>query len=212
MLQPKQTSLRIPGAILSLRSQPCPVSSWVLRSSTAAFAMISSIMKVIPVNPDSPQNPFRAEKSPPRLADERLALLHSVLESRTFAKTARLAQFLRFICTLTIEGNAREINEQRIGIHVFARSATYIASDDSIVRTQARLLRQRLEEYFEHESPDSPVIITIPKGGYVPVFEPRRVATAAPALDAASGPCAGKNQALPNTMAAPPTAAQPQEG
>ena len=142
-------------------------------------------MKVIPVNPDSPQNPFRAEKSPPRLADERLALLHSVLESRTFAKTARLAQFLRFICTLTIEGNAREINEQRIGIHVFARSATYIASDDSIVRTQARLLRQRLEEYFEHESPDSPVIITIPKGGYVPVFEPRRVATAAPVDDQA---------------------------
>ena len=137
--------------------------------------MISSIMKVIPVNPVSPQDPFRAEKSPQRIADERLALLHSVLESRTFAKTARLAQFLRFICTLTIEGNAREINEQQIGIHVFSRSPMYSASDDSIVRTQARLLRQRLEEYFEHEAPDSPMLITIPKGGYVPVFEPRRV-------------------------------------
>jgi len=35
------------------------------------------------------------------------------------------------------------------------------------------LLRQRLEEYFEHECPHSALIVTIPKGGYVPVFEPR---------------------------------------
>ena len=99
--------------------------------------------------------------------------MHAVLESRTFAKSTRLAQFLKFICTQTLDGNAAEINEQQIGIHVFARSPMYSASDDSIVRTQARLLRQRLEEYFEHEAPNSALIITIPKGGYVPVFEPR---------------------------------------
>ncbi|WP_263356083.1 hypothetical protein [Acidicapsa ligni] len=108
--------------------------------------------------------------------DERLALLGSVLASRTFAKSSRLAQFLKFICTQTIAGNAKEINEQQIGVHVFARSPAYIASDDSIVRTQARLLRQRLEEYFEHEAPSSSLIITIPKGGYVPVFELRNAA------------------------------------
>ena len=41
------------------------------------------------------------------------------------------------------------------------------------MRAQARLLRQRLEEYFEHECPACPTIILIPKGGYVPVFERR---------------------------------------
>jgi hypothetical protein len=142
-------------------------------------------MKGIPVHPVSPQDAVLAEDASPRGADERLALLHSVLESRTFAKTARLAQFLRFICTLTIEGNAREINEQQIGIHVFSRSPMYSASDDSIVRTQARLLRQRLEEYFEHEAPDCPLIITIPKGGYIPVFEPRRAPATVPVEDQA---------------------------
>jgi hypothetical protein len=38
------------------------------------------------------------------------------------------------------------INEQQIGIRVCERSPTYVASDDSIVRTQARPVRQRLEE------------------------------------------------------------------
>jgi hypothetical protein len=128
---------------------------------------------VIDVNPVPRPDPLAAKELPKRGADEREVLLHAVLESRTFAKSKRLAQFLKFICTLAIDGKAAEINEQQIGIHVFERSPTYVASDDSIVRTQARLLRQRLEEYFEHEAPSSPLIITIPKGGYVPVFEPR---------------------------------------
>jgi hypothetical protein len=46
------------------------------------------------------------------------------------------------------------------------------------VRSQARLLRQRLEEYFETERPQSSLIVTIPKGAYVPVFEPRNSAPA----------------------------------
>ena len=93
------------------------------------------------------------------MVDERMELLQRVLASRTFAKSVRLTRFLEFICLRTIEGNARELNEHEIGIHVFARSPAYSASDDSIVRTQARLLRQRLEEYFEHECPTCPTVI-----------------------------------------------------
>lgn len=144
------------------------------------MSIVSSIANVIDTPPASRQDslPAQAPSQPSASqqgADERLALLRSVLASRTFAKSSRLAHFLKFICTQTIEGNAREINEQQIGIHVFARSPMYSASDDSIVRTQARLLRQRLEEYFDHEAPSSSLVITIPKGGYVPVFEPRNV-------------------------------------
>lgn len=115
-----------------------------------------------------------------------MLLLQRIVASRTFAKSPRLSSFLKFICISLIEGRAREINEQQIGIHVFGRSAAYSASDDSIVRSQARLLRQRLEEYFETECPNGSLIVTIPKGGYVPVFEARRSITApvaeAPAL------------------------------
>jgi hypothetical protein len=128
---------------------------------------------VIKTNSIPSQEPSPGVDVPLRTVDERMELLQQVLSSRTFAKSVRLTRFLEFICLRTIEGNSRELNEQQIGIHVFARSPAYSASDDSIVRTQARLLRQRLEEYFEHECPTCPVVISIPKGGYVPVFEPR---------------------------------------
>ena len=42
--------------------------------------------------------------------------------------------------------------------------------EDSIVRSQARFLRQRLEEYFATEGRDEPIRLTIPKGSYVPEF------------------------------------------
>lgn len=103
--------------------------------------------------------------------DERWRLVEEILLSRTFAKAARLSSFLRYICEQTLDGKADRINEQLIGVHVFSRSPAYVATDDSIVRSQARLLRQKLAEYFEHERPGSPLILSIPKGGYVPVFQ-----------------------------------------
>ena len=142
--------------------------------------MIPLFAQVIEISSAPRQDPLPARDISQGDADERRALMQAVLESRTFAKSTRLAQFLKFICTRTIEGNAAEINEQQIGIHVFARSPMYSASDDSIVRTQARLLRQRLEEYFDHEAPDTSLIIAIPKGGYVPIFQPRMQHSASP--------------------------------
>jgi hypothetical protein len=100
--------------------------------------------------------------------------VEEILASRTFAKAARLSSFLTYICQQTLEGKSERINEQQIGINVFSRSPSYQAADDSIVRSQARLLRQKLEEYFEHEHPNSPLIISIPKGGYVLYFSGTR--------------------------------------
>jgi hypothetical protein len=48
----------------------------------------------------------------------------------------------------------------------------YNTGDDSIVRTEARILRQKLESYFG-ANPDEPIILEIPKGSYVPLFRPR---------------------------------------
>jgi hypothetical protein len=67
----------------------------------------------------------------------------------------------------------KEINEQKIGEAVFGRPRNYDSSIDGIVRTQASRLRQRLELYFSEEGLDEAIRIVIPRGGYVPVFEPR---------------------------------------
>ena len=41
-------------------------------------------------------------------------------------------------------------------------------SEDSIVRTHARLLRQKLTEYFAGEGATEQIMVEIPKGHYLP--------------------------------------------
>jgi hypothetical protein len=106
-------------------------------------------------------------------SDPRRALVDRIIVSSTFAKCERLSSLLAYVCDLTLNGRVKEINEQKIGEAVFGRPRNYDSSIDGIVRTQASRLRQRLELYFSEEGLDEPIRIVIPRGGYVPVFEPR---------------------------------------
>jgi hypothetical protein len=96
-----------------------------------------------------------------------------------------------------LKGQADSLNEQRIGEAVFGRSRDYDSAIDGIVRTQGSRLRQRLDRYFSEEGANEPIRIVIPRGGYVPVFEPR-------VLDAPAVPPANRVQA--NSVQAAPTA------
>jgi len=110
----------------------------------------------------------RVEETP-SLEQQRL-LLDRILSSKLFCKSHRLASFLRFICEEQQQGRGHTIQEQRIGTVVFGRPESYHMGDDSIVRSQARFLRLRLQEYFATEGKDEPIVLTIPKGSYVPEF------------------------------------------
>lgn len=100
-------------------------------------------------------------------------LVRRVVASPTFARSERLSALLTYVCEMALKGRESEVNEQKIGHAVFGRSPDYDSSVDGIVRTQASRLRQRLDQYFRQEGIDEPVRIVIPRGGYVPVFEPR---------------------------------------
>lgn len=117
-------------------------------------------------------------------SDERWNLTERVLASTLFEKSPRLRSFLRYICECELSGKREQINEHAIGVQVFSRPPTYNSGDDSIVRSQARLLRQRLDEYFRTTGIHEPLRIVIPKGSYVPFFEASSVtlALAEPAL------------------------------
>lgn len=110
-----------------------------------------------------------AADAPP---DARRELLERVLSSPVFARSERLSSLLSFICEMTLQGREKELNEQRIGEAVFGRSRDYDSSIDGIVRTQASRLRNRLDLYFNGDGAKEPVRIVIPRGGYIPRFEP----------------------------------------
>lgn len=98
-------------------------------------------------------------------------LVSRIIGGRTFERAERLRAFLLFVTEKSLLGRDAEITEQNIGIEVFARAPGYNPGDDSIVRSHARLLRQRLTVYYEQEGAGDTRRVTIPKGAYVPCFE-----------------------------------------
>ena len=120
--------------------------------------------------------------SKPSATDTRRELVDRVITSAVFSKSKRLSSLLTYVCDLALNGRANEVNEQMIGEAVFGRPPDYDSATDGIVRTQASRLRQRLDLYFEGEGANEPVRIVIPRGRYVPFFEPRSsTQTAVPA-------------------------------
>ena len=106
-------------------------------------------------------------------ADLRWELAQRIINSAHFAKSGRLQDFLLYVCRCALENRIDEISEQRIGERVFERGPNYNPNEDNIVRSQARLLRQKLDAYFASEGMNETIILRIPKGGYAPEFVER---------------------------------------
>ena len=99
-----------------------------------------------------------------------------VAGSSAFAKSPRLREFLTYVAECTLEDRPLDAREQVIAERVFGRSSSNFQSgQDSIVRAEARNLRKRLETYFAEEGRSEPIIVTMPKGGYLLAFEQRPV-------------------------------------
>ena len=111
----------------------------------------------------------------PALADARWELVQRVAGSTSFQKSPRLRELLLHICERAIQNRPEDLREQLIGQRVFGRKADYSPGEDNIVRVEVRQLRKRLDDFFANEGKEEPVVIVIPKGAYVPGFEPRSV-------------------------------------
>lgn len=98
-------------------------------------------------------------------------LAQRIAASEYFSKSEFLPRFLLYICDHQLRGMTQEITEQKIGVRVFHRPADYNPGNDNIVRNYAGQLRKRLDLYFEKEGVKEDIRISIPRGGYIPIFE-----------------------------------------
>ena len=96
--------------------------------------------------------------------------LECVLAHRDFEASARTRQFLQFIVEEALAGHGDRLKGYTIAVEVFGRSPDFDPSLDPIVRIQAGRLRRVLEHYYLVAGGTDPVIISVPKGGYVPAF------------------------------------------
>jgi hypothetical protein len=105
--------------------------------------------------------------------DAKARACEEILNSRTLARSEQLAQFLRYICTLELEGRGAEITEYSIATSALHRPTNYSPGEDSSVRSRAHALRRKLQEYYELEAPAAEIRIELHKGSYRPIFVAR---------------------------------------
>ncbi|MBZ6078076.1 tetratricopeptide repeat protein [Microvirga puerhi] len=96
--------------------------------------------------------------------------LDILLASPDLDASARARKFLRYVVEETLAGRANRIKAYAIGTEVFSRSADFDAQGDPVVRIEAGRLRRALERYYLSDGQADPVVITIPKGAYIPHF------------------------------------------
>jgi Tol biopolymer transport system component len=96
--------------------------------------------------------------------------LARILASETLSRSERLSRLLAFVVAETLAGRAATLKEQVLACELYGRGAEFTAATDPVVRVDARRLRDKLREYYS-EFPEDEVLITLPRGGYVPSFQ-----------------------------------------
>ena len=104
--------------------------------------------------------------------------LERILRSRAFIHSHRIRRFLQFVVEESLLGQPHRLKEYLIGLEVFDRREVFDPRVDSIVRVEARRLRNKIEEYYRTEGREDQVRIVLRKGSYVPIFEYRSAGAA----------------------------------
>lgn len=108
--------------------------------------------------------------SPALIQDE----LARITGSRSFQSSRRHQQLLQHLVGKAVAGDIGALKEQVLAIEVFERPpGTFDPARDTIVRVEARRLRQRLGRYYDDEGSDATLEIRLPVGSYVPTLRRR---------------------------------------
>ncbi|MGK9286652.1 hypothetical protein [Sinorhizobium meliloti] len=99
--------------------------------------------------------------------------LTRILASADFQATDRERRFLSYVVDETLAGRSNLIKAYSIAVEVFDRDTSFDPQADPIVRVAAGQLRRALERYYLTGGLADPILISIPKGGYVATFSLR---------------------------------------
>jgi TolB-like protein len=125
--------------------------------------------------------------------------LARVLANPEVGGNARPTRLLRHLVTETLAGREDRLKGTSLAIDVFERNVDFDPSADAVVRSEARRLRQALASHYFGAGARDPVVIAIPKGGYVPRFDRRADVV----------PSAGAETADASSPMTPPPSADP---
>ncbi|HUI57481.1 MAG TPA: tetratricopeptide repeat protein [Bryobacteraceae bacterium] len=104
--------------------------------------------------------------------------LERILASPRFRAAESLRRLLRYTVEAALADRGETLKEYTVGIEALGRPVSFDPRQDTIVRAQARRLRDRLATYYEAEGRSEPCRIIYRPGTYLPVFGAARDAAA----------------------------------
>ncbi len=99
--------------------------------------------------------------------------LRRLLFGDALRRSTRLQRLLRHVVESTIAGTTHRLEGYTLGVEVFDRGADFDPNTDPIVRIEAGRLRTKLLAHYGGEGSADPLLIDMPKGGYVARFAQR---------------------------------------
>jgi TolB-like protein len=94
-----------------------------------------------------------------------------MVASADFPATERNRRFLVYVTEKTLAGKHEDVTGYNVATEVFGRPADFNPTTDPIVRIEAAKLRRDLETYYLKSGACGSVKISLPRGGYIPLFE-----------------------------------------
>jgi hypothetical protein len=111
------------------------------------------------------------------VADEYLEQIDRLAGSHTLHGSESLCKLLRYLATHALTRPGVPLKEYEIATEVFHRPADFDPQLDSTIRVQAGRLRLKLAEYYGAEGAADPILVDLPKGGYLLTFQHRTAAS-----------------------------------
>lgn len=120
-----------------------------------------------------PNRPSEANSTfdlPSLSSDDRWLLVQRITASEEFRRAEQLRNILQFVARSALLKPGKALSEIDIAVGVLNRPQNFDPAYDNIVRAQISHLRKKLADYFKTAGRDEAVVLTIPKGSYLPVF------------------------------------------
>lgn len=105
--------------------------------------------------------------------DQYLEQIDRLAGSHVLHGSESLCKLLRYLAAHALTHPGVPLKEYEIATEVFHRPADFDPQLDSTIRVQAGRLRLKLAEYYGSEGAADPVLVDLPKGGYLLTFHHR---------------------------------------
>jgi hypothetical protein len=116
------------------------------------------------------RSPFNDGSIPAAAREERQRELENLLRSGIVREKTQLHNLLEYLGRKSLEDPAGPLKEYVIGIEGLGKPEEYDPRLDPTVRVEVAKLRKRLAEYYAGAGSERRLRMTIPRGGYMPVF------------------------------------------